>query len=73
MHWIPCTFALPKLPRGMKWHLLADTGSCTEIREEEPAACEEGQQFATMDERRIQIYISKKIEEDTGLCGAQEP
>lgn len=73
MHWIPCTFALPKLPRGMKWHLLADTGSRTEIREEEPAACEEGQQFATMNERRIQIYISKKIEEDTGLCGAQEP
>ena len=72
MHWMPYTFALPKLPKGMKWHLLADTGSSTEIREEEPAACEEGQQFAAMEERRIQIYISKKIEEDTGLCAAEE-
>lgn len=43
MHWIPHTFALPKLPKGMEWHLLADTGSGDGIKisgeAEKGAAC----------------------------------
>ncbi len=32
MHWTPVTFALPKLPEGMKWKLLSDTEENGEYR-----------------------------------------
>ena len=61
MHWLPHTFALPKLPKGMKWHLMADTGTSDEIvMKEEPVKTLEGQQSVELEARRIQIYISKQ-------------
>ncbi|WP_051204914.1 hypothetical protein [Butyrivibrio sp. VCD2006] len=30
MHWNPVTFALPKLPEGMTWHVLGDTEEATD-------------------------------------------
>ena len=63
MHWLTHTFALPKLPRGMKWCLLADTGTSEGIMEEpEYAGAEEPKQQAKVEPRTVQIYISKQEE-----------
>ena len=63
MHWIPHSFALPKLPKGLKWCLLADTGKPEGIAEEpECAGTEKEQQRAQVEPRTIQIYISKQEE-----------
>ncbi len=59
MHWIPHTFALPKLPKGMEWHLLADTGSGDGIKISGEA---EKEQHVEVDSRTIRIYISKQEE-----------
>ncbi|MCR5657616.1 MAG: hypothetical protein K6G06_09160 [Butyrivibrio sp.] len=32
MHWTPVSFALPKLPEGMKWHILSDTEEPSEYK-----------------------------------------
>jgi len=63
MYWLPHTFALPKLPRGLKWCLLADTGTSEGIMEEpEYAGTEEPKQQAKAEPRTVQIYISKQEE-----------
>ncbi len=63
MHWIPHSFALPKLPKGLKWYLLADTGKPEGIAEEpEYAGTEKERQRAQVEPRTIQIYISKQEE-----------
>ena len=59
MHWIPHTFALPKLPKSMEWHLLADTGSGDGIKISGEA---EKEQHVEVDSRTIRIYISKQEE-----------
>lgn len=59
MHWISHTFALPQLPKGMEWHLLADTGSDGGIRISEEAEKEPHVEVAS---RTIRIYISKQEE-----------
>lgn len=59
MHWQPHTFALPKLPRGMKWHLVADTGEANQMGEgEKPKEL----QSVELKPRSIQIYISSQEE-----------
>lgn len=63
MHWISHTFALPKLPKGMEWYLLADTGTDRKIKVAEDAQKE--QQYVEVEPRTIHIYISKQ-EEDAG-------
>lgn len=63
MHWLPHSFALPKLPKGMKWCLLGDTGTANGIAEEIKYAGEQKeQQYAQVQARAIQIYISKQEE-----------
>ncbi len=63
MHWISHSFALPKLPRGLKWCLLADTGKSEGVAEEPVyAGSEKEQQRAKVEARTIQIYISKQEE-----------
>lgn len=63
MHWLPHTFALPKLPKGMKWCLIGDTGTEEGIgmREETDATAKE-LLYVNVDARTIQIYISKQEE-----------
>lgn len=63
MHWLPHTFGLPKLPKGMKWCLAADTGNhdCTVMTKELAEAPEE-QQNVEVGARTVQIYISKQEE-----------
>ena len=47
MHWNPVTFALPKLPEGMTWHVLGDTRELTDslkmrsIKDQTKIDCEE--------------------------------
>ena len=55
MHWIPHTFALPKLPKKMKWHLVYDT---------DPNICRSEQALkqqdeVTVNERSIRVLIAK--------------
>lgn len=58
MHWEPHEFALPKLPKGLKWYLLTDTREW-EISDNASRLLE-NQQTSEVDARSIQIYISKK-------------
>lgn len=63
MHWIPHTFALPNLPKNMRWHLIADTGASEEITVSKGEVQEEEEQpYAEVNPRTIQIYISKQEE-----------
>ena len=56
MHWKPVTFALPRLPEGMKWYLLSDTAAANQ--EEKPLLLQhQGQVFC--DARTVCIYIGK--------------
>ncbi len=63
MHWLPHTFALPKLPKGMNWYLIADTGSEEGIVEPK-ALPKKGQEqpYIEVESRTIQIYRSKQEE-----------
>lgn len=62
MHWLEHTFALPKLPKGMKWCLIADTND--NFRTVIPAETENGkasgEQRIAVQARSIQIYQSKQ-------------
>ncbi len=60
MHWMAHSFALPQLPKGMEWHLLADTGKGGKIEMAENP--EEEQQHVDVAPRTIRIYCSKQIE-----------
>ena len=60
MHWMAHSFALPQLPKGMEWHLLADTGKGGKI--EMAQNPEEEQQHVDVAPRTIRIYCSKQIE-----------
>lgn len=63
MHWIPHTFALPKLPKNMKWCLIADTGSDSGIAiSKELAKAGEEQLHVEVEPRTVQVYISKQEE-----------
>ncbi len=55
MHWIPHEFALPKLPRTLKWHLVYDTDKKDGRREEELKK----QSEVTVAERSIRVLIAK--------------
>ena len=55
MHWIPHEFALPKLPEGIKWHLVYDTDS-NENRTEKAL---KKQDAFVVNERSIQVLIAK--------------
>lgn len=58
MHWELHEFALPKLPKGMNWHLLTDTEAWTIHEGKEPLLSD--QQCRIVEPRSVQIYISKK-------------
>ncbi len=63
LHWLPHTFALPKLPKGMKWYLNADTrenDDNTMMKQEPMEASKE--QYVEVEARTVQIYISKQEE-----------
>lgn len=63
MHWISHTFALPKLPRGLNWCLIADTGKNEGIAmTKELTVAAQEQQLVEVEARTIQIYISKQEE-----------
>ncbi|MBQ8591506.1 MAG: hypothetical protein IJ485_01985 [Lachnospiraceae bacterium] len=62
MHWQPHTFALPKLPKGMKWYKTIDTvesGIVQELSKE--------QQSVEVSERAVAVYVAKdcKMKSDT--------
>jgi glycogen operon protein len=54
MHWTNEEMALPKLPDGLKWNLLSDTGLPVENKKEDAGAAME-----TLSERSVRIYISE--------------
>ncbi len=62
MHWIPHSFALPTLPKGMKWQLAADTGRTAGIMDtaEEAGNAQTVGQQAQVAARSIQVYISRQ-------------
>ncbi|NLL76713.1 MAG: hypothetical protein GX235_05650 [Clostridiales bacterium] len=61
MHWLPHVFALPKLPKGMKWCLLTDTGETGEdMRIKELAKDDEEQPRVEVKPRTVHIYISEQ-------------
>lgn len=61
MHWENHSFALPKLPNGMKWYLIADTGdSAREAAGNNTASESEEEQHISVHARSIQIYQSKQ-------------
>lgn len=62
MHWLSHTFALPKLPKGMKWQLIANTGAEEEGEEKEAKFTTSEHLHVEVDARSIQIYISKQEE-----------
>lgn len=63
MHWISHSFALPKLPKGLGWRLIADTGDDARIAMTKELAGEaEKQQCADVGARTIQIYRSEQEE-----------
>ena len=57
MHWETHTFALPKLPKGLKWNLLTDTREWKFYEEQKVLP---DQQIREVMPRSIQIYISRK-------------
>lgn len=67
MHWIPHIFALPKLPKGWSWQLIADTGAEEKIPEKKVPgdgsfAKNEELQHVNVGARSIHIYQSKQEE-----------
>ncbi len=58
MHWEPHEFALPQLPKGLEWHMLADTQDWELFEGHEKLL--ENQQADTVNPRSIKIFISKK-------------
>lgn len=71
MHWLPHTFALPKLPKGMKWHLVADTSHTQEIVPDSTAGKDictltdknaQEAPYTEVEARTIRIYQSKQEE-----------
>lgn len=63
MHWLPHTFALPKLPKGMKWYPVSDTGmeQMIELPKVLDGKAQE-QPHIEVEPRTIQIYQSKQEE-----------
>jgi len=55
MHWIPHEFALPKLPDGMKWHLVYDTDLNVNRMNKELKK----QDSFTVNERSIHVLLAK--------------
>lgn len=55
MHWIPHIFALPQLPKGLKWKLLTDTGKSAKHGGNTE---KEDLQHVNVEARSIQIYQS---------------
>lgn len=63
MHWLNHTFALPKLPKGMKWYLVADTGMAQLMDTAKvPDGKVQEQLHIEVEARTIQIYQSKQEE-----------
>ena len=63
MHWEPHEFALPKIPKGMRWKLCMDTalpGSGMDEREEPEAVSDN---YILAEARSIQIYQTEKRKE----------
>lgn len=65
MHWLEHRFALPKLPKGMVWCLLADTGTALDdeifIADKERAHTMKEQEV-TVKARSVQLYLSKQTQ-----------
>ena len=55
MHWFPHDFALPKLPRGLKWYPVYDTGK----KECECKDALDNQCNLTVEDRSIRVLIAK--------------
>ena len=51
MHWEPCELALPRLPKGLKWH-------CELITCEEGTVITDKEELAKVDARSIVLFIS---------------
>jgi len=55
MHWIPHDFALPKLPKNLKWHIVFDSDKKDSRREEEL----KNQSEVLVTERSVRVLIAK--------------
>ena len=62
MHWLPHTFALPNIPKGMKWQLIADTNETNSFTELQKQISTQEQTSAEVKARTIHIYMSKQEE-----------
>ena len=67
MHWEPHEFALPRLPKGMKWHLAFNTDDKEKngIYEEGKEPCLEQQKQFLVPSRTIVVFIGKKSDKKT--------
>ena len=54
MHWARNEFALPKLPDGLRWSLLMDTGATMD-----QALTSNSPEFNVLDDRSVLIYVSE--------------
>lgn len=63
-HWEPYEFALPNLPKGMKWHVAFDTEDdvCNGIYEPGTERLLEDQKMTWVMDRSIMVFIGKKAE-----------
>ena len=55
MHWIPHEFALPKLPKGLKWYPVYDTDKKDSLSSE----VLKQQDKVTVGERSIRVLMAK--------------
>jgi glycogen operon protein len=54
MHWNRTEFALPKLPEGLRWSLLSDTGIYEGVK-----LSSRNPEFNILGDRSVRIYISE--------------
>ena len=72
MHWEPCEFALPNLPKGLGWHMAIDTDTDRGIYPEEDRKILENQKQVMVMARSIAVLISREIpvQEASGKSGS---
>ncbi len=74
MHWEPHEFALPNLPKNLKWHIAIDTSE-----KEHNAIYPEGsellikkQKQVMVPSRSIMVFISKEVEKEEKAAGKED-
>lgn len=75
LHWEPHEFALPNLPKGLKWHVAFDTGSLENngyfLPGQEPLS--KGQKHIMVPSRTVLVLIGKETSEDEDIKPMKTP